>query len=77
MKLGSSDAGDWYVFETIVADGTWSIGIGKGSPDPQLVMVVTKRLSRSAAEREAQRLAEKYGREGRSLASAGLRDDPD
>ena len=41
---------DWYVFEAIVADGSWSIGILRGTPIREHVMVVEEGLTRAEAE---------------------------
>ena len=55
------DRADWYVFEAIVADGSWSVGVRRGTPNPEQIMVVAEGLTRPAAEREAQRLARSKG----------------
>lgn len=47
----------WYVFEAIVANGSWSIGVQQGTPNPMHVMVLAEGLTQAEAEREAYRLA--------------------
>lgn len=49
---------DWYVFETIVADGTWATGIANGVPSTDHVMVVADRLTHGEALRLAQQRAD-------------------
>lgn len=48
---------DWYVFEAIVADGSWSIGVLRGKPNPEQVMVVAEGLTRPEAEHRVRQLA--------------------
>lgn len=50
-------AADWYVYEAIVADGSWSIGVLRGTPNREHVMVVEEALTRQKAEDMARRLA--------------------
>ncbi|MGC4191486.1 MAG: hypothetical protein QM589_10025 [Thermomicrobiales bacterium] len=42
------DGRDWYVFETIAADGTWSVGILRGMAS-LLVLVVAEGLTEAQA----------------------------
>lgn len=56
---------DWFVFETLGADGTLAIGVARGTPDPSAVMVVRHGLTRTAADKLATRLAAEYRSAGR------------
>ncbi len=63
-KPGSGDtSGDWYVFETLAADGTFAVGIREGEHDPTEVMLIADRLSHAEAVRRAKRHADEYRRE--------------
>ncbi len=59
--------GDWFVFETVAADGSLAIGIVEGAPDPSLLLVVYERLSEAVAEEAAQGLARWYRGRGRDI----------
>lgn len=56
---------DWFVFETLGADGTLAIGVARGTPDPSAVMMVQHGLTRTAADKVAARLAAEYRSAGR------------
>lgn len=45
---GKSDP-PWFVFKSIAADGSWSVGIAQGTPDTSAVMVIAEGLSREQA----------------------------
>ncbi len=67
--LECADCGDWYVFETISADGSLAIGIAEGEPNPGSVMLVYEHLSRSIAIRAAQGLVDWYRDRGRNVGT--------
>ena len=66
-KPRGETSGDWYVFETFAADGSFAIGIREGVHDPLEVMLVQDRLSRDEAIRIAKRHAADYRREGGTM----------
>lgn len=39
----------WFVFKSIAADGSWSVGIARGTPDSSAVIVIAEGLSRARA----------------------------
>jgi len=47
-RPGKSDS-PWFVFKSIAADGSWSVGIAQGTPDTSAVMVLAEGLSREQA----------------------------
>lgn len=59
--------GDWYVFETISADGSLAIGVARGVPNPSSAMVVYERLSHPIALQAARGLADWYRNNGRDV----------
>lgn len=71
-----SEPEDWFVFETLGADGSLAIGVAQGTPDPSAVMVVRDGLTRTAAQEFAARLAAAYWEAGRQLGSTEERGWP-
>jgi phage-related baseplate assembly protein len=63
----ASVRGDWYVFETISADGSLAVGMAEGEPNPAAVIVVYEHLSHRAATLAAQSLAEWHRGNGRKI----------
>ena len=62
--------GDWFVFETISADGSLAIGIWQGRPDPSRVMIVYENLTERVATLAAQGLVDWYRERGREVGDA-------
>lgn len=56
--------GDWYVYETFAADGSFAVGILEGENDPSEVMLIADRMSHAEAIRRAKRHADEYRRDG-------------
>lgn len=56
--------GDWYVYETFAADGSFAVGIREGDHDPSEVMLIADRMSHAEAIRRARRHADEYRRDG-------------
>ncbi len=74
-RLASMDGherhtGDWYVFETISADGSLAVGIWQGPPDPSRVMIVYEKLTQRSATLAAQGLVDWYRERGRTVGDA-------
>lgn len=66
-KVVGETSGDWYVFETLAADGSFAVGIREGDHDPTEVMLIADRLSRGEAIRLAKRHAADYRRDGGTM----------
>ncbi len=62
---------NWFVFETIDADGALAIGVAQGEPNPSAVMVVRDGLTRRAAVSMADRLAAEHRTTGRLVDDGG------
>ncbi len=62
--------GDWYVFETISADGSLAVGVWQGEPDPSRVMIVYENLAQRVATLAAQGLVDWYRERGRDVGDA-------
>jgi hypothetical protein len=67
---------DWFVFETLGADGTLAIGVARGVPDVSAVMVVRDGLTRRDASDVARRLAVERRESGRLPDSIDTRGMP-
>lgn len=67
-RLRQTVPGDWFVFETVAADGSLAIGIDCGRPDPSRVLVVYEHLCEPVATAAAHGLARWYHWQGRNIA---------
>ena len=70
-RLRRTPPGAWYVFESFAADGALAIGIAKGTPIANLVLVnvIYEGLSEGVANAAARGLAHWYRDQGRTIAS--------
>ena len=66
--LRETPPGDWFVFETVAADGGLAVGLAQGPPDPGLVLVVYRGLTQPVAAAAARGLARWHRRHGRNIA---------
>jgi hypothetical protein len=66
-QLARTVRGEWFVFETFAADGSLAVGIGRGTPDPTMQLVVYEGLSRTIAESAAEGLAQWYHDQSRDI----------
>ncbi len=68
-RLRRTMPGDWYVFETVSADGSLAVGVAQGTPNPNFVLVVYDGLSEAVAEAAARGLAQWYRSQGRNIVN--------
>ncbi len=66
--LRGTAPGDWYVFEAFAADGSLTIGVARGTPDPGLVIVIYEGLAEAVAKTAASGLSRWKLRQGRDGA---------
>ena len=55
--LRGAEPGDWHVFEAFSADGSLTIGVARGTPDPSLVIVIYEGLTEAVAKAAASGLS--------------------
>lgn len=67
-RLRGAEPGDWYVFESFAADGSLTIGVARGTPDPGLLIVIYEGLTETVAKAAASGLSRWRLRQGRDGA---------
>lgn len=68
-RLRDTAPGNRFVFKTFAADGSLSVGVARGRPDPSLVLVVVRDSTESVALAAARGPARWHRSQGRITAA--------